>query len=167
MKGWLVGVVILGVLIGMGSLSSAEEKEGNLNLSISTDKKEYQMGESIQCTLLLGNVGNQPLVVNKRLVVNYDATFPHEVLFRITGPDGKLLEFIPIIKVGLPEPEDFTTLPPSEFIMSTYELSLYFSFTKEGKYSIQAIYENYYQPVGMKVWKGSITSNIVEIKLSK
>lgn len=165
MKILLMGMVITYAFLSFGSFSALASKDDALTVTILTDKKEYRIGESIQCTLLLANTGEDVLVVNKRLLVNYDATFSHEVLFQISGPDGKILEFIPIIKAGLPGPEDFITLPSSEFIMKIYELSRYYSFDKKGHYNIQAIYENYHQPPGMVVWKGTVKSNIVEIEI--
>ena len=115
--------------------------------------------------MILENISEHSLVVNKRLLLNYDVTFPHEVLFKIIGPDNKPLEFIPIVKAGLPKIEDFIPLLPKEFIIKIYQLDRYFSFSKKGKYTIQATYENYYQPSSMKVWTGSIKSNIVKIKV--
>jgi len=167
-KVYLTGFMILAMLMGIVFLSSAAEKDNDLSLGIYTNKKQYKIGEPIYCTLILGNVGDQPLVVNKRLVVNYSSLFPHEVLFYITDPDGNLLKFIPMVRVSIyPGPEHFVTLSPSQFVRKTWEISRYFSFEKEGKYSIQTVYENYYQPQDMKVWKGSITSNAVEIEVSK
>ena len=166
MKTWVMGIAFMSIImVFISSFSSAEETQGPLSLTISLDKEEYQMGEPIECTLVLGNISEQSLTVNKRLLVNYDVTFPHEVLFEIKGPDNKPLEFIPIIKAGLPEVEDFISLLPREFIMKIYQLERYFSFSKKGKYTVQAIYENYHQPSGLKVWTGSIKSNIVEIKV--
>ena len=169
MKILMAGVLILAVFTAslcFGEESNSREGKG-LSLTITTDKKVYAMGESIECTLSLQNIGKTALVVNSRLLLNYDATFPHEVLFDIVGPDGRSLEFIPLIRAGLPSSEDFTLLSPSEFIMSTFELSRDFSFDKEGKYRIKAIYENYYKPEGMTVWTGRVESNTVEIKIKK
>ena len=167
MKMHLVGLAILSVLMGAVSLPSTAQND-DLRVTIHTDKKVYRIGEPMHCTLILGNTGNQPLVVNKRLVLNHSAFFPHEVLFSITAPDGKMLSFIPMVMVSInPKPEDFVTLYPSQFVRRTWELTRYFSFEKEGRYRIQALYENYYEPPGMSVWKGKITSNKVEVEVTK
>ena len=144
MKIYLVGLVVMSVILGMVLLSSATEKSNDLILGISTDKQNYTKEEPIYCTLMLENVGTQSMVVNKRLAINRDALFPHEVLFYVTGPDGKLLTFIPMVTVSIyPKSEDFTTLNPSQFVRRTWELSEFFSFEKDGKYIIQAVYESY------------------------
>ena len=96
MRGWIIGMFFMSLLIVFASFSLAEENQSPLSLTISLDKKEYQVNEPIQCTLILENISEHSLVVNKRLLLNYDATFPHEVLFKIIGPDNKPLEFIPI-----------------------------------------------------------------------
>ena len=167
MRMYFTGIMVLTMLMGVVFLSSAAENDGDLSVGIYTNQKQYRIGEPIYCTLILGNVGDQSLVVNKRLVVNYSSLFPHEVLFHITDPDGNLLDFIPMVTVSIyPKSEHFITLRSSQFVRKTWEISRYFSFEKKGKYNIQAVYENYYQPEGMKVWKGSITSNVVEIEVS-
>jgi len=160
---WIVGVLIL--MISMDSVSFGKNNSQGLNLTIATDKNLYTSAESIKCTLALRNISKRTLTVNERLLLNYDATFPHEVLFNIIAPDGKLLELIPIIKASLPKPRDFTTLAPSKFLMKTFELTQYFSFAQQGKYRIQAVYENHHQPENMVVWTGNIKSNLTEIEI--
>ncbi|MBE0477680.1 hypothetical protein IBX65_00980 [Candidatus Aerophobetes bacterium] len=168
MKIYLVGLAVLALMFGMVLLSSATEKSNDLILGISTDKESYAKGDPVYCTLMLVNVGTQPIVVNKRLAINRDALFPHEVLFYVTGPEGKLLNFIPMVTVSIyPKLEEFTTLYPSRFVRRTLELSEFFSLEKEGKYTIQAVYENYYEPAGMMVWQGKIASNKVEIEVRR
>lgn len=168
MKIYLAGIIIGTLILGMVNLSQAAEKNSSLILGICTDKDAYIKGEPVYCTLMLGNVGTQPVVINKRLVMHSDPLFPHEVLFYIKDPEGKLLNFIPLVSVSIsPTKEDLITLNPSGFIRKTWNLAEFFSFEKEGKYTIQATYENYYQPEGMKVWKGKIISNKVEIEVKE
>ena len=160
-------LLVLILMIFTGSLSFGKNTPQDLILTVVTDKNLYVRGEAIECTLMLSNASETNLTVNKRLLLNYDITFPHEILFDILAPDGKLLKLIPIIKASSPEPQDFTILTPSKFILKTLKLDRYFSFIEEGKYYIQAVYENYYQPEGKAVWTGSISSNRIEIKVTE
>ena len=158
-------VLVLMVCTGSGVFGQSSSRD--LSLTIILEKDVYAPGEHILCTLVLVNMSPKSLTVNKRLLLNYNATFPHEVLFTIIAPDGTSLELIPIIKAGPLQPEDFTVLASSRFVLKTIELERYFSFAQEGKYSIQAVYENYHQPEGMPVWVGSIKSNLVEIEITR
>jgi len=166
MRVWIMMLVLIPVIF-TGSLSFGKNSTQDLILTVATDKNLYVKGEAIECTLMLGNADETNLTVNKRLLLNYDVTFPHEILFNILTPDGKLLKLIPIIKASSPEPHDFTILAPSKFILKIFRLDRYFSFVEEGKYYIQAVYENYYQPEEKAVWIGSISSNRIEIEVTE
>jgi len=168
MKRMMIGLLIIGLAIGfVCSISGASEKVEELIFYISVDKESYTIGEAIYCTMVLANKSKVPLIVNDRFLVNYDETFPHEVLFTVTGPEGKKLPFEIIVRAGLPQKEYFKELEPGEFTLRRYELSWAYNFNEEGEYTIQAIYENNYQPEGILAWKGKLKSNIINIKVVK
>ena len=154
---------ILTVCLFAGSVAYAGSSEEELSLILAADRASYEAGETIWCTLVLRNETDSTLTVNERLLLNYDETFPHEILFHIHDPEGNQLELVPLVKAGPLSEGDFRMLAPGDLVLKTVELSRYFAFSREGQYLIRAVYENYVQPEAVRAWTGRVESNQIKI----
>lgn len=146
-----------------GAASRGNDSE--LSLFAATSKSMYHVGEPVSYMLLLRNVSDNPIVVNTRLLLNYDETFPHEILLNVIGPDGGEKELIPIIRATDPVDTDFGELEAGSFFMKELYLNELFDLTTPGTYSIEAVYENYTVPRGLDPWTGTLHSNPVTITI--
>jgi len=163
----LMLLVLLSTVIPAGSGWTAK-KDSDLIFVIVLEKTSYQLGETIPCTMVLANKSKKDVVVNARFLVNYDETFPHEVLFTITDPQGKVLVFQPLVRAAFcPAEKYFRKLLVGEMTMTVYDLSRGYRFAQKGEYTIQAVYENTYHPKDETAWIGRLESNIVKIKIGQ
>jgi len=139
-----------------------------LELDLGLNENIYQIGDTILATLSLKNIGQEPLIVNKRMI-NYvkDLKDLCEIAFTIVTPSGDEAYFVPRVNVRLLKKDDYTTLLPGDVITSTYEIDDYYSpLESPGNYTIYAIYQNYNDPGdGEIAWKGEIKSNTITFKL--
>jgi hypothetical protein len=148
-----------------GAASSGSD--GKLTLFAATSKSVYRVGEPVPYMLLLRNASDTSLVVNVRLLPNYDETFPHEILLNVIGPGGERKELIPIIRAADPVASDFSELEADSFFMKELYLNELFSLITPGTYSIEAVYENYTVPPGLDPWTGTLHSNPVTITITE
>ena len=140
---------------------------GELSLFASTDKSTYRIGEPIVYIILVRNESQTSLLVNTRLLVNYDQTFPHEILLDVTGPDGIERKLVPIITAAEPVENDFSILEAGSFFLKELYLNPLFDLAMPGAYSIEATYENHFVPEGLSPWTGVLYSNPVTITLTE
>jgi len=170
---WLVA------LVAVALVASACKKEGapapepeeavevsvaasakDLELSISL-KKKYPAGAPIPLRMRLRNIGSEPLVVNRRFLVNDPKEPPEfrEVTLRIRMPNGQMAEFAWDIRAGFPDAKDFRKLKPGRSVKSKADLAELFGLDAKGKYRVKAIYRNVHR--GPTVQKGAnlVTKN--------
>jgi predicted small secreted protein len=139
-----------------------------IQLSLTTDRQTYHLGEPIALTLLLTNTGTDELLVNARMAHNrFDAPAPlRDVTLVITGPSGTRVTTDARIDVGLPVDGDFMSMDPGDSVERTYgELNRLYPIETLGAYSIQAIYQNWDDPSFGVAWKGEVGSNVATFTL--
>jgi hypothetical protein len=134
-----------------------------LTFTIEFDKNTYHTGDTITAKMILRNIGDEGVVVKKRLIVNQFASpEPYrDVSFFVIAPSRTSIPFGAYISVDSPGIDDFTTLMPGNSIEGYYELQDVFTIDETGKYLVIAVYINQLNPDdGRMAWKGEVTSNI-------
>jgi hypothetical protein len=106
--------------------------------------------------------------VNHRFAINHPISPPHlrEVDLLIQDARGRVAEFAAKVRVGLPKREDFVVLAPGEAVEHSFDLVFYFALAPGQEYEVQAIYENYFVPDGLKdapVWTGRLVSRTLKM----
>lgn len=126
----------------------------------------YASGDSIPVTVILSNLFEKPLAVNKRLLVNHPR-LTGELFFSIKGPDGKKYEIQRLVTPMSVHADDFAVLTRGQSVQRTVDLADLYALSKKGTYSIAVTYHNEVdQNVGNKrVWRGLITSEPTEISI--
>lgn len=148
-------------------------KSQALEVQLRIPKKNYSVGEEIKVTVVLKNISNAPLTINKRMGINPKEMAERywEVKFDIVYPPVEEEHLIPstLINRGEPEREDFAVLPPRHKIQETYTLSDYYWMGLIGTYKIRAIYHNADdgKKFGLSAWTGEISSNPIYLKVTK
>ncbi|MFC1482642.1 hypothetical protein ACFL56_00110 [Candidatus Margulisiibacteriota bacterium] len=132
-----------------------------VSLTINTEKNTYNQNEKIVCNLALTNTTSENITVNTRFLVNYHLYSEHEVVFYITGPDGKEKLLQPVIFAGLPGPWYFQKVEPGVSKNKKYNLTENFNLTATGNYTISAHYNNRYQDG----WVGRVDSNTIQVQI--
>ncbi len=140
-------------------------------------KTAFTVDEPVTCNMLLTNISTEPLLVNKRFLVNLPFPSPHEVYFLITDESGRQLHFQLLIRAGNPEPGDFTTLAPGDSVGTQilyrvvdppgYDLSSAFDLARPGSYTVMAVYENRTVPEATKAWTGRLESDATTITIAE
>lgn len=134
-----------------------------LTLTLAIDQTTYRAPAEPVVTIRLANPGPEPIIVNKRLAVNYAeaADDECEVKLSVTSPDGDDIPFTSRVNIGEPEDRHFTALGPGEFVQREYALTRAYDVSAVGIYAIRAQYQNQTDPSTGHSWKGVISSNIV------
>jgi hypothetical protein len=142
----------------------ATSRSQMLKFTLSLDKNTYRIGEPIQASLKLTNIGSDPIIVNRRLILNVSFAPPEtrDCYLFIMGPHGQLIDFNSSVQVAQLKSNDFVILGSNAMIQRTYANLLdFYDIAEPGKYSIQAVYVNQMDPDSRKAWKGTLRSNIV------
>ena len=137
-------ILLAAVLIVNTSKSVAQNQ---LKITISTEKRSFQLGEPIVVYSTLTNLGEESIKVFSEIRPETDI-----YRFFITDPNGKTTSFSPIY---VEEPEELTTLGPNEDIRGTARIFFGaegYYFPISGNYQIQVQYKE-------------VLSNLLEIKV--
>jgi hypothetical protein len=127
---------------------------------------EYTLPGPVPITILITNLFDKPLLINRRLLVNHPR-LQGEVSFRIIGPDGKRSEITRLITpMGIRE-DDFVVLPRGMSVQRTIDIADLYGLGQKGTYKIIAIYHNDIDQVAQNLtaWKGVVASDPIEITL--
>lgn len=145
----------------MTSASSQASRPQELRLRISFEKSTYSADQPIVCRVLVENVSDSHVSLNSRMLVNV-STGPHELTFRILGPDKKTVPFTSKIRASFAG-DQFTLLLPGQVAGVLYDLTKDHELSQRGSYTVQAFYENHSDaPASMNfpaTWKGTLESN--------
>lgn len=145
-----------------------------LDLTLSFDKTAYQKNESIVATIVLKNIGDENLLVNTYLAVNFShiPSPMRGIAFTIFDPKGN--SYIPdgFINSLAPRVKDFIVLEPDQLVAINYDLLNYmYDFSISGAYRIIANYQNKIDPRTLDpndnrtAWKGEVNSSEVIITI--
>lgn len=164
-----VCLINLGCVSDIGSSPTpVAYPENSLELVLEIRPIAINIGDTLQAEVILKNVSDLALIVNKRMVFGYfdDWEEHREISFSITEISGKgNVGLSARIHSGPSSLGDFRELLPGEEILTNYELTKYYEL-EPGAYSIQAVYDNESDPGdGRTAWKGEIKSNIVLIEI--
>lgn len=169
-------VMLASVLTGCQSATTASSPgtdPAELALLISLDKSTYEPDEVVSSKIILRNDGDQPVLVNKRLNCNVrrKVTGPPnpfgEIGFQVIAPSGQELSFLSKINTGFPKLKHFIELQPGEFVDNVCLISGHYHLAQEGIYSIQAFYENQFDPASKdtSAWKGQLSSEVITFSI--
>lgn len=139
-----------------------------LKLTLTLDRSVYGASDEIWATLFLENVGDRPILVNKRMLMNAGGVpeLMREVEFVFIDPEGKGVPFLAMLNVGFPKPKDFVELRPNSRIEHKYNLRKYYGPYLPGNYSVKGVYQNTAHPDDTQVaWTGRVESNIAEFTI--
>lgn len=162
-------VVVL-ITSKLGENTSEGDNMVDLKLILSLDKTIYQPNEKIRASISLKNVGNDELIVNRRMTLNFSAAPSkfRDISFTITGPSGKTIPFTARVNVRALTEKDFVSLSPGETIDVSYDIERMYDLQHVGSYSIFAVYQNTINPETEKpAWQGEITSNVVIFEIGR
>jgi len=147
------------------TMGASQPQDSALNLTLSLDKNVYKSTEFIKVSLSLGNVGDERVVVKKRLAPNYQFLDEsvRDVVFLIKDPHGNTVVFNGYSQVPALRDDYFIVLGPNESFEHIYsDIKAFYDLSEPGEYTIQAIYENKSDPSNNWVaWKGTLLSNVV------
>jgi len=129
-------------------------------------RSEYARGETIQVTITVTNLFDQPVLLNTRMLVNH-LLLPGEVAFRIIGPDGKKCEIQRLVTPLTVSADDFVIVPRGMSVQRSIDLADLYPITKKGVYQVQAIYHNELDGIqaSYRAWRGQAESETIELTL--
>jgi hypothetical protein len=165
---WLAG----SVAAQSGGKSMGEKTVANVQ--ILAKQAEFKAGEPVEVEAVLQNSGDQPLWVNKRLLLNSAFAPPpfREVSLDVRGPDeGQEVRFICKIRAGEALPKDYVVLKAGEKLSAPLPLKC-FDLSKEGVYTVTAHYADGNPkvpppPAGETHLSQPLTSSPVQIRIHR
>ncbi|MEW5759157.1 MAG: hypothetical protein AB1779_00140 [Candidatus Thermoplasmatota archaeon] len=140
-----------------------------LGIQLKAQKESYSVGEKINVTVILKNLSDAPITINKRMGINpkYMPEGYWEVKFDIVFPPGKRLIRCAFINRGKLDKEDFTLLQPGEEKSEAYTLTDWYWMKLPGIYEVKVTYHNSIdgKQFGLSAWTGEITSKPVFLRV--
>ncbi len=149
----------------LAEIRESERRLVPLEVSLKTSSG-YGAGDPVSVTVILTNLFDAPVLINRRLLVNHPS-LPGEVVFQIFGPDGKKCEIERAITPMSVHADDFVVLPKGQSVQRTVDLADLYPLKKKGVYKVKVSYHNELdQPVGsLRAWKGVISSGAVDVTI--
>src|SRR5262245_13131328 len=74
----------------VSDIRAAEQRKIPLEIMLKASES-YHGGDAVDVTIIITNLFNDPLIINRRMLVNHPR-LKGEVSFRILGPDGRYKE---------------------------------------------------------------------------
>ena len=167
-------LVVIGTMLTLflvGCCSVAGQTSGGLSFSIEPVSGGNIPFQQIVIRLILKNVSNQEVTVNRRFLVNSPAVGPtqREVTILLVGPDGSEFPFLSLVNSGALQKSDFLTLRPGHEVSRDYNLADDFSSwdMQAGTYRVQATYENRNDGAafGLTAWTDVLQSSEIKIEI--
>ena len=167
-------LVVIGTMLSLllvGSCSVAGQSSAGLSFSIEPVSGDNTPFQQISIRLILKNVSNREVTVNRRFLVNSPAVGPtqREVTIVLIGPDGSEFPFLSLVNPGALQKSDFLTLQPGDEVSRDYNLADDFSSwdMQAGTYRVKATYENRNDGAafGLTAWTNVLQSSEIEIKI--
>ena len=166
MRTFVAMTFIIGLTVCDLNCAKTAKTHDLLKLSISSDKTVYQVGEPTTITVVLENVSEMQITVNKRL----EFVGP-EVYLEIQDETGNLLKWLP------PDPpppltkDDFIVVSPGETAGTrTIHIERHLSERlKPGRHTLKATYKNAEDGsrFGLNAWTGMVMSNTITFDVRK
>lgn len=140
-----------------------------LEIQLRVSKESFTVDEPVDVTVILKNLSNAPVTINKRMGIN-PTDMPEgywELKFNITYQAEEAFFPGPPVNRGEPSETDFTILSPGEETPRTYTLTHWHLIQSPGTYEVKAIYRNVVDgsQFGLSAWTGEITSNSVSFRV--
>lgn len=122
-------------------------------------EESYTIGEPMMVSVIVTNLFDQPLAMNRRMLVNHPA-LEGELYFWIVGPNKKLWQIQRRVTPLPIRAEDFSVLKRGMSMERTIDLADFYGLTEPGNYKIYVAYRNDMdQPIGsLMAWKGQAWS---------
>jgi hypothetical protein len=142
-----------------------------LTLTAATDRNTVTMGASIPVHLTLTNRSNVPVWVNRRMGLGYEDGIEREVYFTVLDEAGNVLPVPDDARVDVHrmplQRDDFQLLSPGDGVATDVNLSLWYPFTKAGRYRVVLDYDNTAdgKPFGIDAFTGRVTANPLTIEI--
>jgi hypothetical protein len=149
-------------LIGCNLATIKGDEVESLMLETNVEKTKYQSSDPILVSVKLTNTGDNDVVINQRMAINYSSAPKslREITFTVTGPSGENIPFTAKTNVRRVKTEDLVVLSPGETIEKVYDINLFYNIKNTGVYSISAIYQNSIEiDKNDLTWKDKVISN--------
>jgi hypothetical protein len=147
--------------------SQPREGSSPLNMEISVNPQQSAIGDQIWLNVVLTNISEQVVAINKRMLLNRPNTPPGygEIFLNVEGPPDYQNQVRFSIRAGLLTEDQFSLLSPRKSVEKTYRLWKYESLHLPGNYKIQVSYRNTVERKvkGMPVFVGSISSEAISL----
>lgn len=141
-----------------------------LQVEIKSNKKIYRIGEPIYIEFKI-------MAKSSFQTIYAGLTLNQILIFKVIGPDGKVIEYSGIVCRTVRQKTDFIWLHRNGFYGAVLNLLEYYRLTEPGKYSITATYKNPYSGEKFnltdflgkprRAWVGELQSNTIIITLKK
>lgn len=150
----------------ISEIREAERRRIPLDVALKASP-EYSSGDPVEVTVMVTNLFDVPLLMNRRMLVNHPR-LEGELAFAIIGPDGKRCEFKSLVTPMSISPGDFIVLPRGESIQRSVNLAELYRLPYKGHYKAVVYYHNDLdQPMGnMRAWKGVVASEPTDFVLN-
>jgi len=118
--------------------------DNKLSFELKPDKKEYRLGEKIYVDLILKNIGNSPMCINSRMVINHISAPSQyrEIELFMEKKGGNRLDFDCKVNTRRATAKDYKVIQPGESIVRKYDITNCFQINKKGEYSIKASFQD-------------------------
>ncbi len=150
----------------------------------------YRPGDRIGVMVYVRNNGAEPVVLNRRMALDDAEHRLGNIHFLITDSDGRevplgggpretrergaekpLILQVPetyaLLRRAPPSREDFVEVQPGEAIYEFFDLGAgLYSFSQEGRYTVQARYRNVFAPGDLGTWRGSVPTEEISFNYS-
>jgi len=147
------------------------KQERRLRFEIVISKNAFISGEIITATVILTNISEDSIMVNKRLAINPGSMADNywEVRFEITYPPGPHDEIYSMINRRKAAIRDFRQINPGEQVSRGIILSDYYALTLPGDYIVRAIYRNLNNgnQFNISAWTGELVSKPSFFKITE
>jgi hypothetical protein len=134
-----------------------------VQLDIAVVPERSIIGAEIELTVVLTNISEQTIAVNKRMLLNRPDVSPGygEIFLYVTGPEGYQNKARFTIRTGPPTANHFTLLSTGQSIRKSFRLWKFESLHLPGNYEIVVVYHNgvAYTVKGIQAFAGTVTSH--------
>ena len=111
--------------------------EATIEVSLEAAESTVQLGEPINLTVRLTNVGSDPVTVARTFFS------PNLVFFQVTDSEGKTLLFNgPYAKLRPFTEDDFAVLEPEDSVEQSFDLAELYEIDEAGSFTVVAKYKN-------------------------
>lgn len=141
------------------------ERTGPLAVGLAISSAQVDRNDPIPATITVTNAGGAPLVLNRRLLVAYEAIIDRDVYFEVTrggqayaGTD----DYHRSVSAKDLDASFYQRVAPGESLTRRIDLHDYYHFPP-GSYRLRAVYAPQPSDAGKDAWSGTARSNEIAL----